>query len=285
MLNTASMNKLATNASNLTDWLIGDSLLRNVDLDNLPRNTKVECLRGASISKAHSFITKNNLKANKLTVLVGTNNCADKVSPEEIICDFRELIQSALQAAQTVIISSIPPVVNDCERQEIADQVNAALSVLCEETCVTFVSHDNNFRLADNSVNDLVLADDGIHLNVAGTTRLLKNLGFDNLKNSSKKNSKQNHSTNKRHTNDKTRNQPESKDKHNPVIRRSVQSNYAQLPLSNNKIQHPKENRDSHCWYCGETGHITDSCRHGYRITCQRCNTKGHKQKSCTVYI
>ena len=120
MLNTASMNKLATNASNLTDWLIGDSLLRNVDLDNLPRNTKVECLRGASISKAHSFITKNNLKANKLTVLVSTNDCADKVSPGE-------LIQSVLQAAQTVIISSIPPVVNDSERQEIADQVNAAL--------------------------------------------------------------------------------------------------------------------------------------------------------------
>ena len=57
-LNTASMNKLATNASNLTDWLIGNSLLRNVALDNLPRNTKVESLCGASISKAHSFITK-----------------------------------------------------------------------------------------------------------------------------------------------------------------------------------------------------------------------------------
>ena len=96
--------------------------------------------------------------------------------------------------------------------------MNTALRVLCEETGVTFVSHDNNSRLADNSVNDLVLADDDIHLNVAGTTRLLKNLGFDNLKNSSKKNSKQNHSTNKRHTNDKTRNQPESKDKHHPVI-------------------------------------------------------------------
>ena len=65
------------------------------------------------------------------------------VSPEEIICDFSELIQSALQAAQTVIISSIPPVVNESERQEIADQVNVALSVLCEETCVTFVSHDS----------------------------------------------------------------------------------------------------------------------------------------------
>ena len=128
------MNKLATNASILTDWLIGDSLLRDVDLDNSPRNTKVECLRGAGISKAHSFITKNNLKANKHTVLVGTNDCANKVSPEEIICDFRELIQSALQVAQTVIISSIPPVVNDSERQEIADQVNAALSVLCEVT-------------------------------------------------------------------------------------------------------------------------------------------------------
>ena len=65
------------------------------------------------------------------------------VSPEEIICDFSELIQSALQAAQTVIISSIPPVVNESERQEIADQVNDALSVLCEETCVTFVSYDS----------------------------------------------------------------------------------------------------------------------------------------------
>ena len=54
--------------------------------------------------------------------------------------------------------------------------MNAALGVLCEGTGVTFVSHDNNFRLADNSVNDLVLADDDIHLNVAGTTRLLKKI-------------------------------------------------------------------------------------------------------------
>ena len=185
----------------MTDWLIGDSLLRNVDLDNLSRNTKVECLRGASIS----------------------------------------------------------------ERQEIADQVNVALSVLCEETGVTFVSHDNNFRLADNSVEDLVLADDGIQLNAAGTTRLPKNRGFHNLNNSSKKKSKQNHSTNKRQT--KTRKQAGSKDKHHPVIRRSAQFNYAQVPLSSNKRQHSRENRDSCCWYCGETGHTADSCRHGYRIT------------------
>ena len=165
---------------------------------------------------------------------------AQTIVQTKSLCDFRELIQSALQAAQTVIISSIPPVVNDSERQEIADQVNAALSVLCEETGVTFVSHDNNFRLADNSVNDLVLAADGIHLNVAGTTRLLKNLGFYNLKNSIKK-SKQNHSTNKRHTNDKTRNQSESKDKHHPVIRRSVNLIMPKCPFQTIKYSNPRK--------------------------------------------
>ena len=85
--------------SNLTDWLIGDSLLRGVD---------------------------------------------SEILPEKIISDYKELIECALQAAQMVSISSIPPVLNNSERQGIADQLNAALSVLCEETGVTFVNHDNN---------------------------------------------------------------------------------------------------------------------------------------------
>ena len=40
---------------------------------------------------------------------------------------------------------------------------------------------------------------------------------------------------------------------------------------------------DSTCWYCGEGGHTTRSCRHGKPITCNRCGNYGHNIRLNTI--
>lgn len=37
--------------------------------------------------------------------------------------------------------------------------------------------------------------------------------------------------------------------------------------------------RNDSCYFCGESGHVTRSCKHGKRIVCSTCGLKGHKTK------
>ena len=39
---------------------------------------------------------------------------------------------------------------------------------------------------------------------------------------------------------------------------------------------------EEYCLYCGETGHMTQVCRHGKPTECFRCHKYGHKQSLCT---
>jgi len=38
---------------------------------------------------------------------------------------------------------------------------------------------------------------------------------------------------------------------------------------------------EEYCFYCGETGHMTQVCHHGKQIECFRCHKFGHKQRLC----
>jgi predicted NAD-dependent protein-ADP-ribosyltransferase YbiA (DUF1768 family) len=50
------------------------------------------------------------------------------------------------------------------------------------------------------------------------------------------------------------------------------------LPQTHNHTVQTHSGNDS-CWYCGEDGHVTTSCRHGKPIQCTLCNEWGHKRK------
>ena len=43
-------------------------------------------------------------------------------------------------------------------------------------------------------------------------------------------------------------------------------------------------NRQTFCWFCGESNHTASVCRHGTYITCNTCNMTGHKSKMCTYH-
>ena len=126
---------------------------------------------------------KEKISANKLSIVVGTNDCSNcDGDAEKVISDYQQLLDVTCDAAESVTISSIPPVVYDRKRQETADMVNCSLEELCDTTKASFISHDKNFCLADNTTNDLLLASDGVHLNSKGVDRLISSIGLKSVK-------------------------------------------------------------------------------------------------------
>ena len=105
--------------------IIGDSLLRDVKSCGI-ENTRVECIRGATILRVKDFLVKEKICANKLFIVVGTNCDGDA---EKVISDYQLLLDVACDAAESVTISSIPPVVYDRKRQETADMVSCRRTV------------------------------------------------------------------------------------------------------------------------------------------------------------
>ena len=39
------------------------------------------------------------------------------------------------------------------------------------------------------------------------------------------------------------------------------------------------------CWFCGETNHVSTTCRFGGPINCHTCGISGHKKKFCTKIV
>ena len=103
------------------DLLIGNSLLQNVKKNNVKDGCRVKCIRGATVSDIHDDLTKRNISVNTLSIVVGTNDCANRTSEDEILSDYRRLLELATQRAYKVVVSSIPPVMNAAARQELTD--------------------------------------------------------------------------------------------------------------------------------------------------------------------
>ena len=239
--------------------IIGDSLLRDVKSCGI-ENTRVECIRGATILWVKYFLVKEKTSANKLSIVVGTNDCSNcDGDAEKVISDYQQLLDVACDAAESVTISSIPPVVYDRKRQETADMVNCSLEELCDTTKASFISHDKNFRLADNTTNDLLLASDGVHLNFKGVDRLISNIGLKSVK----------------PKNAKTNDVPEKS-------RHSKWTNIQQRRPANNQRRQNQSHRPSLvCDYCGVTVHLAKRCRLTGPVTCYKCGIQGHKADRC----
>ena len=144
--------------------------------------------------------------------------------------------------------------------------VNCSLEELCDATKASFISHDKNFRLADNTTNDLLLASDGVHLNSKGVDRLISNIGLKSVK---PKNAKTNNVPKKsRHS--KWTNMQQRRPAKNQ--RRQKQS---QRPSSRSKHDQLV------CDYCGVTGHHANCCRFTGPVTCYKCGIQDHKANRC----
>ena len=87
--------------------IIGDSLLRDVKSCGI-ENTRVECIRGATILRVKDFLVKGNICANKLSIVVGTNNCSNcDGDAKKVISDYQQLLDVVCDAAESVTVSIV----------------------------------------------------------------------------------------------------------------------------------------------------------------------------------
>ena len=182
------------------------------------------------------------------------------------------------------------------------------------------VNNDLTFRHQDNTINDGYYLPDGVHLSQAGTKKLAKNLNLSPVagkdivwikraslisnRPSTTDQSRINHRRNNYKENDSTpiyeyrqnRSHAGTRFNHqaNNNFQGTSQNNNVPAPIGiyhdNFKNYHINSNgaqtqtNPVYCWNCGETGHVTQSCRFGQPVKCLSCSRFGHKYKFCHLY-
>lgn len=241
--------------------LIGSSHVTR--LERTCDSVQVRGQSGAKIKDVTNILTKHpNNDTKTISLVIGSNDCTPDKAVDSIISDYRELIDEAHRVAKDkVTVASLLPRLTGPSYQKKADQVNSKLKDLCDVRDCSFVNNDSNFRLQNGDIDSSIFSKDKVHLAVNGLDRLVKNLGLQG----------------------KVR----PKASYAQVAARPPPSRGNQSTRTNSQptARGSRPNKPTYCWYCGESGHVTDCCRHGYRITCHRCGKPGHKQKLCRVRL
>ena len=230
--------------------LLGDSLLRSVDPRKL-KATEVVCISGGKTTDALQRLSDMETDFKSVTICIGTNDCSSaSFNAEETSTTYKELVQTAITKttdSSKVTLSSIPPRMDNPENQDRVVLMNAGICSIASETGCSFSNNDACFSLADGSPNDGYLCRDGLHLNSAGTNKLLKAL--------------------------KVRTTAENATK-------DYKPRSASTPSSRRNTATPTTTTRG-CYFCGERNHTKEQCRHERPVTCSSCGRKGHKAKFC----
>ena len=292
--------------------LIGDGLLKEIDDKKLQR-TNVKSLSGAKIDDVAKSLSdkcnSQNLPLNRIYICVGTNDCAEETDIETVVESYRNMVEGArklVRKAADVVISSVPP--RGDKHQDRVQTLNAAITTIAEDMCVTFVNNDINFMLPDGSVNDgFLLPDDSVFLSRQGVNRLVKNLKIsvkpDHQQNICKKfkgkkkvsfmNVPQDSEKSVEHVCDdelshsfwapsrRKVNNPQNRN-HSP--RNTSSSSYKSYATTVKSRPSTQSRSYKRCDYCGEHNHSKSSCGFKGPATCRQCNQPGHKQKFCVEY-
>ena len=161
------------------DILLGSSVLRDMD-ENKLMDTEFEviCKRGGTIDTLTKVVESFTGRYDTMTLVVGGNDCHcdNKVvaSPAEVVENYYNLMDSACQKAQKVVISSICPRLNNDDTQEVIQTVNEGLRATCaNKERITFVDNTKMFTLGDGSINDGYLCSDVIHITKTAINKLV----------------------------------------------------------------------------------------------------------------
>ena len=128
---------------------------------------------------------------------------------------------------------------------------------------VKFVDNDANFTFRNGAADHAAFQTDGLHLSESGVGRLLLNLS---LPEQPPKQNKRQHQQQHRHVSNATNhdrlpNARVAPDGNWTVVKRRTR-------LSMGK-----------CAKCGQTNHVTSTCRHPDKVLCRQCGERGHKEK------
>lgn len=92
-----------------TSLLIVDSIIRDIDADKLV-DTTVISIGGACVDVVKRRCLQSKERFAKISMVVGTNDCASQDDAESILTDYKLLLQAAKEKAVTVTVSSVCPV-------------------------------------------------------------------------------------------------------------------------------------------------------------------------------
>ena len=234
------------------DLLIGDSLIR--DIISIKSNMKVITIRGATISDITSYLRAcNSAEYGNITVVVGTNDCANYASIDQFEKQYRALLDEATRVAEDgTYFSSIPPRADDQDLAMWIPDYNNIIKSLCYETDCIFLDNDSNFTYANGTLDWKTLMPDGVHLSREGSKRLCWNLNL-----------------------------LDQAQVRNGVSHSPARSSFRKNTKKSNQYKqfHQQSHDDTGCYYCGEAGHTAAVCRHGKYIECKLCGQYGHKEK------
>ncbi len=232
-----------------------------MDVDeNKLEETKVISKNGGYVKDTLEIIERLPDNYPSITIVTGGNDCDSRAdtTAEQITEEYGHVIRAAKQKASKVSVASICPRTNSEAAQEKIDSVNAGIRVLCGDIDnVSYVDTTTSFRLGDGAINDGYLHADGVHLTRNGVNKLSQKLVL------------------------KAKNQSEG------VFRDPRRSGTTRMGQGQRRGDRqngdPTRGIQPRCFFCYETGHITENCRHGGKLECRRCKRMGHKAKFCHI--
>ena len=213
-------------------------------------------LRSMSGAKTHDVLNMLQKHPNDdigvVFIIVGSNDCSSKATPDDIIKRYECVLEEAKRVARdNVCVSSILPRLTSAAYNTKADILNDKLKALCSDMQCTFIDHDINLWFQGGSVDDSVFADN-VHLNSKGLLRLINNLKL----------------------NDRIR-------------AKLLLAMYPGLHKTRHLLQQGRRDLFTIMTNLRDAGfvarRVSESCHHGYRITCNKCHKQGHKQKCCRM--
>ena len=157
---------------------ISSLLLGNVSLADVCRHlqaaVEVICLPDASLEDLEATISKDNQKYKNIYLVTG--GVCDGNDVQNLIAQYREIINAAKNKSKELIVSSILPTLENKEVNAKVELVNKSLQDICQDTGCEFVNNDSTFKYRDGTVNEACFDEEGENLSEFGIKRLLKNL-------------------------------------------------------------------------------------------------------------
>ena len=156
--------------------IIGDSLIKNIE--PVEDNVYVACMRGAKVHDACKRLKQEKRRFESITIVCGTNNLSKKMNVEKTTEQTQLLLMIAKKCSKHVILSSIPPRLDNTVTDQSLQNLNERFQYLASKNGVKFVNHDENFRFLNEIPDEGLLTVDGLHLSASGVQRLIANLGL-----------------------------------------------------------------------------------------------------------
>ena len=159
--------------------VVGTSLVKHMD-ENKLQHTRVICLPGAKLQWIAKTVRNlpPDTACNRLVVVAGGNDVADSNELQDAVNDYETVITEAKKRFTSVVISSVPPRLDNEDFTAKIDHFNAQLCKMADDNGCQFTNHHDTFHLASGRINDGYYDRDGVHPNPKATNKMAESLGL-----------------------------------------------------------------------------------------------------------